>query len=395
MSKKNRSFLSLIPAFLLVSVIAVVQAQTAGTPAQQAPGAAQPARGATQQPPRAAQVRSPELHPNRTVTFRVAAPKAAEVVLTGEFANGPQKMQKDEQGVWTLTLGPVEPDLYEYEISIDGVTSIDPRNPLVKYNRAPAVVSSLLDVPAAEPRFFDTKPVPHGRVDIRFYDSKATRSVRRVRIYTPPNYEKLSARLPVLYLLHGGEGDDTVWTEFGRANAVIDNLLAEKKAPPMVIVTPDGYAYGWNSGVAADKQQADFLKDLKDDLIPFVQANYRVSPNREQRALAGLSRGGAQTLNIGPKHLDLFSRLGVFSAGGNTNAETSDFTAKNASTLNSKLKLLWVGMGTEDASFANANRFSEFLKTNGVKHTYRTISGAHTWIVWRKFLNELAPLLWQ
>jgi hypothetical protein len=117
------------------------------------------------------------------VTFRVAAPKASEVILTGEFANGPQNMQKDAQGVWTLKLGPVEPDLYEYEISIDGVTSIDPRNPLVKYNRAPAVVSSLLDVPAAGPRFFDTKSVPHGKVDVRFYDSKATQSVRRVRIY--------------------------------------------------------------------------------------------------------------------------------------------------------------------------------------------------------------------
>ena len=163
----------------------------------------------------------------------------------------------------------------------------------------------------------------------------------------------------------------------------------------MVIVMPNGYAYGWDSNVAADKQQADFLKDLKEDLIPFVQANYRVSSSREQRALAGLSRGGAQTLNIGPKHLDLFSRLGVFSAAGNTNAETSDFTAKNASALNAKVKLFWLGIGTEDASFQNANRFSEFLKTNGVKHTYRTIPGAHTWIVWRKFLNEMAPVLWQ
>ena len=346
-------------------------------------------------PPRPAQVRSPEIHPDRSVMFRIAAPKASEVVLTGEFVTGPQRMIKDDQGVWTLAVGPVDPDLYEYEISVDGVNSIDPRNPLVKYNRAPGVVSSLLDVRAASPRFFDTKPVPHGKVDVRFYDSKATQGVRRVRIYTPPNYEKLSGRLPVLYLLHGGEGDDTVWTEFGRAHVILDNLIAEKKAPPMVIVMPDGYAYGWDSGAAADKQQADFLKDLKEDLIPFVQASYRVSSNREQRALAGLSRGGAQTLNIGPKHLDLFSRLAVFSAAGGTNTETSDFAAKHAAVLNAKLKLFWVGIGTEDAGFANANRFSEFLKTNGVKHTYRTISGAHTWIVWRKFLNEVAPLLWE
>src|SRR5687768_9950762 len=138
------------------------QQQGRGAPQPSTPETAQPARGATQQPPRAAQVRSPELHTDRTVMFRVAAPKASEVVLTGEFANGPQKMQKDAQGVWTLKLGPIDPDLYEYEISIDGVTSIDPRNPLVKYNRAPAVVSSLLDVPATGPRFFDAKAVPHG-----------------------------------------------------------------------------------------------------------------------------------------------------------------------------------------------------------------------------------------
>ncbi|MEP6963372.1 MAG: alpha/beta hydrolase-fold protein, partial [Acidobacteriota bacterium] len=351
-------------------------------------------KGATQQPARAAQVRSPEIHPDRSVTFRVAAPKASEVVLTGEFAVGPQKMTKDPQGLWTLTVPPVDPDLYEYEISVDGINSIDPRNPLVKYNRAPGVVSSLLDVASSGPRFFDAKSVPHGKVDVRFYDSKATRGVRRVRIYTPPNYEKLG-RLPVLYLLHGAEGDDSVWTEFGRAHFILDNLIAEKKAQPMVIVTPDGYAYGWDSGVAADKQQADFLKDLTEDLIPFVQANYKVSTNREQRALAGLSRGGAQTLTIGPKHLDLFSRLAVFSASGNMNPETSDFTAKQAPALNAKLSLFWVGMGTEDPSFANFTRFGDFLKTNGVKHTYRTIPGAHTWIVWRKFLNELAPLLWK
>jgi enterochelin esterase family protein len=350
-------------------------------------------KGAAKQP-QGTQVRSPEVHPDRSVTFRVAAPKASEVVLTGEFASGPQAMQKDSQGIWTLRVGPVDPDIYEYEISIDGVTSIDPRNPLVKYNRGPGVVSSLLDVPAAN-RFFDSKAVPHGRVDVRYYDSKATQRVRRVRIYTPPNYEKLSGRLPVLYLLHGGEGDDTGWTEFGRANAILDNLIAEKKAQPMVIVMPDGYAYGWDSGVAADKQQSDFLKDLKEDLIPFVQANYRVSSNRDQRALAGLSRGGAQTLSIGSKHLELFSRLAVFSAAGSTNAETSDFAPKHAAELNAKLKLFWLGMGTEDFSFENANRFSAFLKANGVKHTYRTIPGAHTWIVWRKFLNEVAPLLWQ
>ena len=339
-------------------------------------------------------MRSPEVSPDRRVTFRIAAPKAADVRVTCECFDGERPMQKDEKGVWSVTLGPFEPESYEYEFSVDGVQNLDPRNPAVKYNRGPALISSVLDVPGAGPRFYDVRQVPHGEVRMRWYDSKATGTVRRVHIYTPPGYERGTARLPVLYLLHGGDGDDSVWTAFGRANVIVDNLIADKKTSPMVIVMPVGYGYSWDANVPADKQQADFQKDLLEDLIPFVQANYRVGTDRDQRALAGLSRGGGQSLNIGLRHLDLFSRIGVFSASGGANPQESfKDVAANARKVNDQLKLFWLGIGTEDAGFANAKKFSGFLDTAGITHKFRTIPGAHTWIVWRQFLNEVSPIL--
>jgi enterochelin esterase family protein len=265
----------------------------------------------------------------------------------------------------------------------------------VKYNRGPAVISSLLTVPGSGPMFYDAKPGPHGRVEIRHYDSKATGTVRRVHIYTPPGYERGTARLPVLYLLHGGDGEDSVWTAFGRAHVILDNLINDKKAAPMVVVMPFGYGYGWDAGASAEKQQADFQKDLLGDLIPFVESNYRVSNSRDQRALAGLSRGGGQTLNIGLRHLELFSRLAVFSAGGGQNPQdTYKDLATNAKAVNEKLRLFWLGCGTEDGVMPSAKALSAFLNTSNIKHTFRQSPGAHTWINWRQYLREVAPLLW-
>jgi enterochelin esterase-like enzyme len=363
--------------------------------AQQAPPAGRGGPGPGAAPAAAPAVRSPEVHPDRRVTFRLRAPKATDVAVAGEFIVGAvqQKMTKDAQGVWSVTLGPFEPDNYEYDFFVDGVQMLDPRNPYVKYNRGPAAISSLLDIPAASPRFFDVKPVPHGTVEIRQYESKVTGSTHRIYVYTPPGYDKLS-RLPVLYLLHGADGEESVWTAFGKVNVILDNLLAEKKIQPMVVVMPNGYAYGWDSGVAADKQQADFEKLLVSDLIPWVQANYRVSTDRRQRALAGLSRGGGQTVTIGLRHLDLFSRLGVFSAGSNNPQEALKHVAADPAKVKSQLDLLWVKAGNEDFALPGARRFSEFMTANGITHTFKTMPGEHTWIVWRNCLNEFAPLLW-
>jgi enterochelin esterase family protein len=254
------------------------------------------------------------------------------------------------------------------------------------------LIESVLEVPGSAPMFYDIKPVPHGKVEIRYYPSKTTGATRRVFVYTPPNYERSNTRLPVLYLLHGGDGDETVWTQFGRANLILDNLIAEKKAAPMVVVMPFAYAYPWHAGVAGEKQRADFEKDLLTDLIPFVQSNYRVSSDRESRALAGLSMGGSLTLAIGPRHLDTFSRLAIFSSGGGQNLDkTYADVAANAKNVNAQLRLFWIGVGTEDGAMAGAKRTSDFLNAAGIKHIYKTTPGAHTWIVWRKYLNEVAP----
>ena len=341
-------------------------------------------------------VRSPEVHPDRRVTFRIYAPRATEVTVSGEFEVGApaHKLTRDAQGVWSVTVGPFEPEIYEYDFIVDGVQMLDPRNPVVKYNRGPAAISSLLDIPGNSPRAFDVRPVAHGKVEMRYYESKTTRQTRRVHVYTPPNYERTTSRLPVLYLLHGGDGEDSVWTSFGRAHVILDNLIADKTVPPMIVVMPNGYAYGWDSGVAADKQQADFQNDLIDDLIPFVQANYRASSDRKDRALAGLSRGGGQTLSIGLRHLNLFSRLGVFSAGSNNPQEAFKDVAANAKKVDEQLDLLWIGCGTDDFALPGAKRLGEFLTANRIEHTFRTTAGEHTWIVWRQYLRELAPLLW-
>lgn len=380
-----------------------------------------------------ANVRSPEVAADRRVTFRIAAPKATAVSLicecltleeaaklkqqiaqlgqrpdndpeltrlTGALATvrssqGERAMTKDANGVWTLTLPPVDADLYEYHFKVDDFETLDPRNPVVKYNSRPNLIESLLEVPGASPMFYDVKAVPHGKVEIRYYDSKATGSTRRAFVYTPPGYEKMSAKLPVLYLLHGADGDETVWTTFGRMNLILDNLIAEKRAVPMIVVTPSAYAYPPTGSVASDKQRADFEKDLIENLIPFVQANYRTAPDRDHRALAGLSMGGGLTLAIGPRHLDTFSRLAVFSAGAGQNPQESmKDVAANAKNVNAQLKLFWMGIGDDDPGYLGAKRTSDFFNTAGIKHGFKTTPGAHTWIVWRKYLNEVVPQLW-
>jgi enterochelin esterase-like enzyme len=343
----------------------------------------------------AAAVRSPEVAADRRVTFRIAAPKASEVQVTCECVAGPQALRRDEKGIWSITLGPFEPDIYEYEFTVDGLTMIDPRNEKVKYNGRPSTISSLVEVPGSGPLFYDARPVPHGAVDIRWYQSKAVSGIRRAYVYTPPNYDRGTARLPVLYLLHGADGDDSAWTAFGRANHILDNLLAEKKVTPMVVVMPFGYAYPPANGAAGDRQRADFEKDLLQDLIPFVQANYRVHTDRANRALVGLSMGGGQALNIGLRHLDVFSRVASFSGAVPRGAAADSFNDvfADAKKLNANLKLLWVGCGAEDGLFAPNKEFSERLKKSGVTHTFRESGGAHTWSVWRKYLYEVAPLL--
>ena len=348
--------------------------------------------GAAQQPQTQA-VRSPEVLPDRRVTFRLMAPKATEVRVTCECAEKPQPLRKDERGLWSVTVGPVEPDIYEYDFNVDGVVMPDPRNIVLKYNSRPGPASSLLEVPGSSPMFYDVRNVPHGTVDIRWYHSKATNSVRRLHVYTPPGYDRGSNRLPVLYLLHGADGDDSVWTSFGRANQILDNLMAGKKVAPMIVVMPFGYAYP-PSGADTGDQRADFEKDLLESIIPFVQANYRVLSDRNHRAVVGLSMGGGQALSIGLNHLDVFSHVGGMSAAVSRTPETAfKQLAADAKKTNNALKLLWFACGTSDGLIGASRNFATYLKTNSITHTFVETPGAHTWIVWRKYLHEIAPKL--
>ena len=333
-------------------------------------------------------VRSPELLGDGRVTFRLAAPNATDVRLNGDFLRAPQPLTKDEKGIWSVTVGPVAPEIYSYALGVNGVTA----------------TRGTLEVPGAGPMFYDLRPVAHGGVDQRWYTSKTTGLVRRVFVYTPPNYNRSSDRYPVLYLLHGAGGDESGWTTNGRANLILDNLIADGKLKPLVVVMPYGYAYPETSPLAAGpeamKRQRDhFTRDLIDDLIPYVQANYRVHATRERRAIAGLSLGGGQALGIGLSHQELFSRVAAFSPaiGAVTSPQAGglDFKPLIADTkkVNERLPLLWVGCGTDDTLFKSNQDFAAMLEASGVKHTFRATDGAHTWQVWRRYLNEVAPQL--
>ena len=345
-------------------------------------------------------IRSPELGSNGQVTFRLMAHKASEVFLRSDFLKERRPLLKDEKGVWSITLGPLTADIYAYEFIVDGVRTVDPNNPAVKYTTRPSETSSLIAAPGTSPMFYDAQPTPHGTVQVRWYHSKSLQTERRLHVYTPPDYEQSSARYPVVYLLHGAGGDDSVWVGLGHMNLILDNLIAQGRIAPLVVVMPFGYAsrptpLNPSAAMSLEKQREGFERDLIQDVIPFIQTKYRVERGREERAIAGLSMGGGQALAIGLKHPDLFSRIAGFSSGlqqGNFEGTYGALIA-DSKRINDQFRLIWIGCGTDDRLFAANREFSELLTKRGVKHTFRSSDGAHTWQVWRRYLHEVAPLL--
>jgi len=348
-----------------------------------------------------AQVRSPEIGANRMVTFRIQASAAHDVSVSGEFMRGSKPLEKNPQGLWSVTVGQVEPEIYNYTFTIDGVKTIDPNNPHVKTGSTPSTIASILEIHGEHPAFYDEQAVPHGEIHTHWYESKSLKASRRLTVYTPPNYVRnTNTRYPVLYLFHGANADETAWTRLGRVNAILDNLLASGKAKPFIVVMPFGYGIppgspGDNPGAGFAASDKLFSRDLLEDVIPFIDAQYRTLRDRDHRAIAGLSMGGGQSLGIGLNHLDLFSYVGGFSAAINTTPLEQTFAAlaAEAPAANRKLHVLWVGCGTEDSLFSASERFSKFLDTAGLKHVFHKREGAHTWMVWRRYLNEFAPLL--
>src|SRR5271156_4696581 len=319
---------------------------------------------------------SPEVHADKTVTFRFRDPNAKEVVLAREGA-ARVPMQKDEQGVWSVTNDPLEPDFYGYAFVADGVSLIDPSNWLMKPNLLNA--DSEVHVPGANSLSWEINDVPHGEVHHHFYRSAVVGDDRDYFVYTPPGYDPSAKKIyPVLYLLHGFSDDASGWTEVGRANIILDNLIAQGKAKPMLIVMTLGYgapeivsrtaSAGLRDPGLRERNYTRFRDALFTEVIPQVEKQYRAASDRNARAIAGLSMGGAESLYVGLNALDRFGWVGAFSAGGLSDDLAATFPALD-SKANSELHLLWIACGTDDRLIAANRKFREWLKSKDIRAT--------------------------
>ena len=241
--------------------------------------------------------------------------------------------------------------------------------------------------------FYDFQNVPRGAVHVHAYQSKATGEMRRLHVYTPPDYDKTpAARFPVLYLLHGSGENDATWTSLGQAHLILDDLIAQGKVRPMIVVMPDGQAVP-NTPEARGRNTEVFRRDLLGDVLPFVEANYRVKPNRLSRAIAGLSMGGGQALAIGLNHPESFAWIGGMSSTINAPEQTFAAALGNAKATNANYKLLWLAIGKDDFLLKTNQQFDKLLSARGIKHTFNVSEGNHRWPVWRRHLAGFAPLL--
>ncbi|MGD1069912.1 MAG: alpha/beta hydrolase-fold protein [Bryobacteraceae bacterium] len=341
---------------------------------------------------------SPEVHADRTVTFRVRAPKTSEVTLYGDWmpVGKPEPMTKDADGIWSVTTAPLEANGHLYWFNLDGVAIADPVNPVIKLRQRTS--ASLVEVPAASPAPWELRDVPHGAVVTEWQKSAVLNRTERIVLYLPPGYEKSSALYPVLYLVHGSGDTPDSWTNAGHANLILDNLIADGKALPMIIVMPAGHAVPYSAGRGGGNNNDLFEQYLTKEVIPVVEAKYRVAPGARNRALAGLSMGGGHTINTGFSHPDLFAALGIFSPG-----LPRDFDTKFKSVLadskafNAKVTLVWISCGDIDTTvqYPRVKTWAESLDKSGIHESFHTYSGAHTWPVWRDSLADFAPLLFK
>jgi enterochelin esterase family protein len=354
---------------------------------------------------------SPDVAADRRVTFRVPAPDAKAVMVSGDF--GPDTpLQRGPDGVWTATVGPLAPELYVYFFTVDGVRLIDPNNPQVKIGYVTTTTTSLLRVPDAQPAFYDVQDVPHGEIRTILYRSKSNGVTRELNVYVPPGYDQAtSQRYPVLYLLHGFANDHHSWHRYGRANDILDNLLAKGSIAPFLVVMPLGYGGahvdGDGHGIAPPGSgtfrgdPALYERDLLEDVIPLIDGRYRTIADRKHRAIVGFSMGGGQAGRYGLRHLETFSTVGIMSAGlgggGNAAAPNDPVAALAAdpAAANKQLDLLWIACGKEDAAMKGAKTLHDALQKAGIEHTFLETEGAHHWRVWRRYLRDLAPLLFK
>jgi enterochelin esterase family protein len=360
---------------------------------------AQPGRG-----PRRPVVVSPEVKTDRRIVFRVHAPKAETAgVFTTDIPGGfqPRPMKKGDNGVWEVTLGPIDPGTYRYLFTLDGVLTCDSRNQAGSESNGNPW--SVVHVPGSD--FMDTMDVHHGAVARVHYRSSSLGRTRRMHVYTPPGYEAGTDKYPVLYLLHGAGDSDDSWTSVGRANFILDNLIAAGKAQAMIVVMPAGHTGPFSfimpttptkgSPIGNAKFEDDFLKDI----IPYIETHYRALTDRSKRTLAGLSMGGAQALDIAVAQPKEFGYIGVFSSGVFLR-NASDWAKEHQASLDDAaakdgLKLLWFATGSEDFLMPRTRETVNLLKKHGFNPVLKETSGGHTWINWQKYLNDFAPQLYR
>ena len=394
---------------------------------------------------------SPELSADRSVTFRVLAPSAQKVTFVdNDFApmlsaGGPGPLAgsttpavpagmkvpqggltfaKNPDGVWEATFGPLPPGAYRYAFQVDGVRVLDPVN--THLSESNTMVWNMFAVPGSE--LMDTRDVPHGAVASVFYYSSVLKTTRRMHIYTPPGYEAGNQKYPVFYLLHGAQDTDDAWPSVGRACFILDNLLADKKIKPMIVVMPAGHQPGQTGmgggaargAVGSAPAVNPFTSEFMTDMMPYVEKYYRTIPDRQHRAIAGLSMGGSQTLDIAFRYLEKFAYIGVFSSGASLGGGRRGATAPGAApatapappaaspqndfetvhkadldnaALKKGLKLIWLSTGVDDGLMTNTRSTVELLKKHGFQPVLQESPGAHSWFNWRNYLVEFTPQL--
>ena len=374
------------------------------------------ASAAAQAPAQGPIVVSPEVTAERRIVLRVLAPQAQTVRLNASDIpgvpfgpGGGPALTKAQNGVWEITVGPVPAGAYRYTFMIDGVATIDPRNPSTSESNNNSW--SLVYVQGSDA--FDTLNVPHGSVAEVHYYSSALKAFRRMHVYTPPGYETSSRKYPVFYLLHGAGDSDDSWSTVGRAGFILDNLIATRSAKPMVVVMPAGHTRAAGNPMASAPGDP-FVNDFVTDVMPYIEKNYRVATDRANTAIAGLSMGGGQTLNIAMAHPDRFAYVGVYSSGllgvfpvggrggaaapasnGAAEWETRNAAALSSSSMKKGLKLFWFSTGKDDFLLQSTVATVALFKKHGFTPVYKESAGGHTWLNWRDYLTTFTPQLFQ
>ncbi|WP_461147315.1 alpha/beta hydrolase-fold protein [Spirosoma pulveris] len=362
------------------------------------------------QPPRGPLVVSPQVNPDKTVTFRYQAPQAKGVELSAQFEKGPVAMTKDAQGIWSVTVGPVKPDIYPYNFRVDGVSVMDPAN--VAFFPNERFKASLVDVPGDQPLIHAMRDVPHGSINYEYYPSMEGTTGSLV-VYTPPGYDQNpSKKYPVYYLISGTTDTEETFFKVGKTNLILDNLLAEGKVKPMIVVMPYGNIAARvaeqkggskpadptvRDGADAVKRANDFTTDLVSNVIPYVEKTYRAIPNRENRAIGGFSRGGGQTLRAAFSNMDKFAYVCAYSSYLSPQEMDGNFNqiVAQPDQTNKQLKLLWVSVGSDDFLYKGTVEFMDYLKAKKVNYKSLITDGGHTWMNVKTYVAATTPLLFQ